>query len=136
MKPSSPGKLLITSLIKALAGLTTLLALSCSGGSTPPGQSDDSTHSEIEITWSANRESAVNGPGGGYIVFYSTRSGFEIEEEGVVTMTIPYESGPKAPTSLFLTLASGSTTYFRVLAYSPLTPTGSEPSAEVSFTIP
>jgi hypothetical protein len=52
----------------------------------------------ITISWSANRERGVNSAGGGY----------EVSITGQPTVTVPYVSGASAPTSIAVTLTSGS----------------------------
>jgi major membrane immunogen (membrane-anchored lipoprotein) len=89
--------------------------------------------SEVLISWSANRESSVNSPGGGYRVYYSTTPGFDISTANFVD--VPYVSGPAAPTSTIL-IASSGTDYIKIVAYSTLNGTGSEPSQEISVVIP
>ena len=92
------------------------------------GSSPQNTDGPVVISWTANRESAVNAPGGGYRVYYSNVSGFSIAAAPFVD--VPYVSGAAAPTSASLDVPAGS--YFiRVVAYSALNPTGSEPSAEI-----
>ncbi len=94
---------------------------------------DDPLTTSISVSWNANRESAVNAPGGGYRVYYSTTPGFDIATANVIDE--PYVSGPSAHTSTTIQLASG-TYYFKVVAYSALNSAGSEPSQESSIVIP
>ncbi|MFP4611187.1 MAG: hypothetical protein ACLFQT_09210 [Thiohalophilus sp.] len=107
-----------------LALLTVLLA-GCGGD----GGGGDSTPTEstVAVSWDANRESGVNSSGGGYRVYHSTTSGFDIGSADFVD--VPYVSGSSAPTSTELTLSSG-THYIKVVAYSALNPSGSAPSDE------
>ena len=114
-----------------------LMQISC-------GEEDTSTPSTIRtvnISWNANRETAVNTTGGGYKVYYSTSAGFAVTDAGVSVMDVPFVVPPRAPTTLVLQLPSG-VYYFRVVAYSALTaPWGidgstSVPSAQISLVVP
>ncbi len=99
------------------------------------------TEKAISLSWSANRETAVNNTGGGYSVYYSTTPGFGINDAGVTTVDVPYVSGAQAPTNTIVSLTSG-TYYFKVVAYSALNPPGSsggsqsQPSTEMSIVVP
>jgi hypothetical protein len=93
----------------------------------------------VTISWDPNRETAVNMSGGGYKVYISTSSGFDITDAGVSVVDVPFVSGPTAPTSTSLQLLSATTYYARVIAYSALNPPGgstSAPSDEHSFVVP
>lgn len=94
----------------------------------------------VEVSWTANREKAVNKTGGGYRVFYSRTSGFDTSSASYYD--VPYVSGPTAPVSrVFTNLLIGST-YFKVSAYSNLNAPGStsgsisEASTEFSISLP
>jgi len=95
----------------------------------------------VNVTWNANRETAVNATGGGYKVYYSTSSGFDITDAGVSVVDVPFVAPPAAPTSTSLQLPTGQY-YFRVVAYSALTPpwgsngSTSLPSAQISLLVP
>lgn len=95
----------------------------------------------VNIAWNANRETAINAVGGGYKVYYSTTSGFDITDAGVSVVDVPFVAPPAAPTSISLQLSSGQY-YFRVVAYSALTPpwgssgSTSAPSAQISLVVP
>lgn len=97
------------------------------GGATPPTP----TSHTVDIAWTANRETAVNSAGGGYIVAIS----------GQAPITVPYVSGVAAPTTLSTTLMSGSYSV-TVTAYSSLNPPGgtsgstSLPSTTYNFSVP
>jgi hypothetical protein len=73
----------------------------------------------VTISWAANKESAVNRPGGGYKVYYSRSNGFNITDSGVTVLDIPYVSGSLSPTTTSVNLTEG-TWYFRIQAYSSL----------------
>lgn len=77
----------------------------------------------IQISWGANLETAVNRSGGGYKVFYSTSSGFNPGDVGVTVIDVPYSSGVSAPTSVLIPLSPGIY-YIRVAAYSALNAPG------------
>jgi len=95
----------------------------------------------VNVTWNANRETAVNAAGGGYKVYYSTSSGFDITDAGVSVVDVPFVAPPATPTSTSLQLPTGQY-YFRVVAYSALTPqwgnngSTSLPSAQISLLVP
>ena len=94
----------------------------------------------VDVTWTANREKAVNSAGGGYKVYYSRVSGFDIGTASVVN--VPYVSGPAAPVTATLTNLLYGTTYFKVVAYSALNAPGttsgsqSQPSTQFSVSLP
>lgn len=96
----------------------------------------------VTISWTANRESAVNTNGGGYKVYYSDTPGFALTDAGVILVNVPYISGTEAPTSTIVNLDSGTTYYIRVIAYSALNAPGqtggssSQPSADISIAVP
>ena len=75
--------------------------------------------STVNISWSANPETAVNRPDGGYKVYYSSTSGFNLSDGGVTEIDVPYNLGPTAPTSTQIQLLPG-TYYIRIIAYSAL----------------
>jgi hypothetical protein len=109
--------------------LLSLILSACGGGG--GGTATAPPSHQIDISWAANREAAVNSPGGGYIVAVS----------GQPTITVPYVSGVAAPTTISTMLKSGSYSV-TVTAYSALIPpaggTGStsQPSATYSFSVP
>lgn len=75
--------------------------------------------STVQISWNSNPETAVNQSGGGYKVYYSSNSGFNISDDGVTEIDVPYSSGATAPTSILVQLLPG-TYYIRIIAYSVL----------------
>ena len=77
----------------------------------------------IQVSWSANPETAVNRSGGGYKLYYSTNSGFNPNNSGVTEIDVPYSSGALAPTLLQIEMSAG-TYYIRIAAYSALNPPG------------
>jgi ABC-type glycerol-3-phosphate transport system substrate-binding protein len=109
-----------------LIALSALILTACGGGGggggsiTPPTP----TSHTVNLSWTANREVAVNTTGGGYTVAIS----------GQPTINVPYVSGPTAPTSTSTTLMSGSYSV-TVRGYSALNSAGSV-SATYSFTVP
>jgi hypothetical protein len=107
-----------------------LAAVACGGDdvSGPP-----SITAAVQISWTANREAAVNRAGGGYRVFHGRTAGFSIATASFVD--VPYVSGPTAPTSANLTFASGNN-FVKVVAYSALSPNGSDPSSEITVSVP
>lgn len=114
-----------------------LIALSgCSGGdsaSAPAPSNAMTVAGTVAVSWTANRERAVNAPGGGYRVYYSGAAGFDVANADFVD--VPYVSGTTAPTATALPLSAG-TFFIKVVAYSALNPGGSAPSAEVAVTVP
>jgi hypothetical protein len=86
----------------------------------------------VVLNWTANRETAVNTTGGGYIVYYSQSAGFSIPSAN--SITVPYVSGSAAPTTASVTLNPG-VYYFRVAAYSAMNPLSSG-SSQLAVTIP
>ena len=128
----------------ALLVIPALTLIACGGGDgTAPASSPATppTIRTITLSWNANRETAVNTAGGGYKVYYSTTSGFDITDAGVSVIDVPFVAPPTAPTSVSVDLLSGRY-YFRVVAYSALTaPWGSGgstsmPSAQSSVLVP
>jgi hypothetical protein len=69
------------------------------------------------VSWSANREKAVNSTGGGYYVYYSA-SHFDTTVDAS-RVNVPFTAGDSAPTSATINLGPG-TWYFRVAGYSNL----------------
>ena len=127
----------------ALIVFPAMLQISCGNGdsSAPSATVSPPTIRAVTVSWYANRETAVNTPGGGYKVYYSTASGFDITDAGVNVVDVPFIAPPAAPTSISLQLVSGQY-YFRVVAYSALTaPWGSGgstsvPSAQIALLVP
>ena len=119
-----------------------LMLLGCGGGG--GGGSDDSSDdnggssspigpADITVSWTANRESAVNSLGGGYRVYYSQTPNFSINTATMVD--VPYSGGAQSPTSTVIPQLPSGTYYFKVVAYSDLNTGGSTPSQEGSITI-
>ena len=79
--------------------------------------------STVQISWSTNPETAVNRGGGGYKVYYSSTSGFNLSDGDVTEIDVPYISGSTAPTSTQVQLLPG-TYYIRIVAYSALNAPG------------
>lgn len=118
-----------------------LLLISCGSGDGSAPATTPPTVKTVNVSWTANRETAVNTTGGGYKVYYSTTSGFDITDAGVSVVDVPFVAQPTAPTSISIDLPSGQY-YFRVAAYSALTPpwgsgsSTSAPSAQISLVVP
>jgi hypothetical protein len=101
----------------------------------------DSSQSKVsfQVSWTANRESAVNREGGGYRVYYSTQSNFDLSQTTYVD--VPYVSGSSAPTSATVSGLDPGTYHIKVVAYSALDAGGasthlSNPSTDVSISLP
>lgn len=93
----------------------------------------------VQVSWAANRETAVNSQGGGYKVYYSKTPGFDIATAKSVDAL--FRSAPAAPTSATLQSLSSGTYYVKVVAYSAIVGPGggastSAASAEVSVVVP
>lgn len=118
-------------LLALLFGLLTVTLTACGGGG---------GGATVQVSWAANRETAVNGTGGGYKVYSSKTAGFDVATASSVD--VPFTSGPTAPTSTTLRNLSTGTYFVKVVAYSALTPPGgnrgstSAPSAEISVLVP
>lgn len=102
-------------------------------GATSSAPANHAIDGTVLISWAANRETAVNRPGGGYRVYYGTTPGFSIAAAPFVD--VPHRAGATAPTQASLALPAG-TFFVKVVAYSALDPNGSEPSAEITVTVP
>lgn len=112
---------------RAASFLFALVLGACSGGGSGGGPRD------VEISWTPNRETAVNAPGGGYRVYYATTSGFDLTAAAVVD--VPNQGTAPTPTSTIINFPSGAH-YIKVTAYSALNPSGSSPSAESEVIVP
>ena len=102
----------------------------CGGGggvgpSAPPGPRS------VSVSWAPNHAKGVNSAGGGYRVSIT----------GQPLITLPYTSGPAAPTSTTITLPQGTYTV-TVTAFAALDPQGgstgsiSAPSQAVIVSVP
>ena len=113
--------------------LLVVLMTGCGGGKGGSGVLD-TTPKTVNLSWTANRESTVNAPGGGYRVYYSATSGFAPGGAGVAVIDVPHVSGTRAaPTSTSVELPPG-TYYFRVVAYSAFGGGAeSAPSSQMKF---
>ncbi len=133
--------------VRIAIGLVALaLATACGAGgggsnaSGPIAPAPITGPNSASVSWVANRETAVNGPGGGYRVYYSRTPGFNIATAEF--KEVPYVTGTEAPTSVIVDDLPSGTIYFKVVAYSPLTPPGgsagstSQPSAQGSVVLP
>ncbi len=112
---------------RAASFLFALVLAACSGGGGSGGPRD------VEISWTPNRETAVNAPGGGYRVYYADTSGFDPAAASVID--VPYQGEALTPTSVVVNLPSG-THYIKVTAYSALNPGGSIASDESEVVVP
>jgi hypothetical protein len=94
----------------------------------------------VRVSWTANRESAVNRIGGGYRVYFSTTNNFNVANASYVD--VPYVSGASSPTSYDFTGLMAGIYYFKVVAYSSLNPPGqtsgskSNPSSQFQVSLP
>lgn len=96
--------------------------------------------STVLISWAENPETAVNLAGGGYKVYYSSTSGFNLSDADVTEIDVPF-NGATTPTSTQVQLIPG-TYYIRIVAYSSLNAPGittgssSTASAEIILPVP
>jgi hypothetical protein len=103
----------------------------CGGGGGGGSAATPVTTHSVTLVWQPNRESGVNRAGGGYQVSIS----------GQPTITVPYTSGPNAPTSTTVSLNTGNYTV-TVRAFAALDPQGgnassiSAPSAPLTVNVP
>ncbi|HLF22557.1 MAG TPA: hypothetical protein VI565_01445 [Burkholderiales bacterium] len=109
-----------------------LVAAACGGGGNGLGGPPSIT-AGVQVSWTANREAAVNRAGGGYRVYHGRTSGFDLATASFID--VPYNSGATAPTSTSLLLSSGDN-FIKVVAYSALNPNGSAPSGEITVSVP
>lgn len=117
-----------------------ILALSSCGPKLQTNAIDPNfVRSDVLVSWTANRETAVNTAGGGYVVAYSQDPNASYAEAEKVTVN--YASGPTAPTSATINIPPG-TFYIKVYAFSALNPPGSSsgslspPSVASVITVP
>ena len=85
--------------------LLAVLFFSCGGSS---------SSKQVTVSWNANSDAVVNNTGGGYTLYYSQQSGFDMSSAN--TLDVPYVSGATAPVSARLVLAQGLW-YIRIAAY-------------------
>jgi len=83
------------------------------------------TSGTVTVSWDANKETAVNSLGGGYIVYYSKTTGFNPADVGVNSKIVPYVSGANAPLSTTITTATSGSWFIRIAAKSTLNAPGS-----------
>lgn len=119
--------------------LSTLFLLACGGGGGGGSTASGSTPQTVNVTirWAANKEQRVNQSGGGYKIYISQTSGFNIGDADVITLDAPWVAGPQAPLSKIQALTSG--TYFvRVAAYTsfPVSNTSSDASPQITVSVP
>ena len=105
-----------------------------------PNPSTGSTYN-VKVSWNANRESAVNATGGGYVIYYGKSQGFVPSTASSVV--VPYVSGATAPTSGEITNLPAGTYYVEVVAFSKLNSpsksnggSNSSPSSAFQITVP
>lgn len=105
------------------SGPTPITPVSCTGG-TP-----------ITVSWAANKETAVNTAGGGYVIYFSASTGFNPGDANVCSKVVPYQVGV---TSTIINPSAG-TLFVRVAATSALdapgTTGGSESVASAQTTV-
>ncbi len=121
--------------------LSTLL-FACGGGGGGGSSPSGGDGGDITVSWEANKETAVNTAGGGYIVYFSQSSGFNPGDTGVSSKSVPYVSGVASPTTTVITTPASGTWYIRIAAISRLNPPGSTggsesvASSQVSVNVP
>jgi hypothetical protein len=122
----------------SLLGIMAITLSSCGGGDAIPFTSGETSTSNPNltstptptptrsavITWTANKEKAVNQAGGGYIVYYSSSQNFTTT--GASMVNVPYSSGALAPNQATIpNLYRGQRYYVKIVAFSALIPPGS-----------
>lgn len=115
-----------------LFGIISIIASGGGGGEEPPPPPPPLVcdgGSAVTVSWNANRETAVNSSGGGYVVYFSQSSGFNPGDSNVCSQDVPYVSGTTAPTSTVIDPPSG-TWYVRVTATSQLNAPGTTGGTE------
>lgn len=118
-------------IVIASAAAAFFLCAGCGGSSSGRGSVSDQSFS---ISWDANRETAVNSPGGGYRVEYSTDPSFSTVKSKSVFFD---ESTSTLASAATLTIPAGSakgTWYVRVKAFSALN-NGSISEASATTTV-
>ncbi|OHD69141.1 MAG: hypothetical protein A2W19_06005 [Spirochaetes bacterium RBG_16_49_21] len=118
-----------------------VVAVHTNGGKSFPAEDPGKRRSYSEtipctVTWTANREKAVNSSGGGYRVYYRTSSIPDTGFESITHADVPWVSG-LAPTMTTINLGPGpGTWYIRVVGYSGLNSgSTSRPSTQIIKTI-
>ena len=107
---------------------------------TPTTDSAPAPSYTMKVSWTANREGAVNRTGGGYRIYYSTQAGFEFRSAPY--LDVPYVSGATAPTSAEVTGLAAGTYFVKVVAISSISNSDTEklgmssPSAETTISLP
>jgi len=94
-----------------------------------------SSSKQVAVSWNADTDTVVNSDGGGYTVYYSQQSDFDLSS--ATKLDVPYVSGAAAaPTSVTLTLGTGMW-FLRVAAYGVLdgTATSSDASEQISVNV-
>jgi len=114
-------------LILLLAILLSQVA-ACGGGSDAPSRPVQQVN--VQVSWNASRETAVNTTGGGYRVYYATTAGLALTDPAVTMVDVPYVSGTTTPLTTTLSVLSGRVHYFRVTAYSAMNRIGQSGGTE------
>ena len=107
-----------------------LVLAACGGGG--GGGGGGSSARNVQVSWTANRESAVKSTSREYKVSTSPSARSDNTTPPISNFLLPAGA---TPTSTNLTLTSG-THHIKVVAYSTLNTTGSAPSAEIAVTVP
>jgi hypothetical protein len=118
---------------KGATGGTSTTTSTSTSTSTATGTATPGVPRSVTVSWTANRERAVNAAGGGYRVYYSNTMNFSLGSATAVSAA--YVSGSAAPTSVTIPSLTSGTYYYRVVAYSGLNPSGSQ-SDQFSFVVP
>ena len=120
-----------------------LLTVGACGGGSGGGGGSESRTSDVTLSWTGSRHSAMNSPDSGYTVYYGTRADVQPGGAGVSTIDVPYDPElGKAPTTVVIENIVTGRWYFRVQAYGKLnTSSGAEQltsplSPESSFEAP
>jgi len=130
-------------IVSFVFAFSTLLIISCGGGSggggggnPPPAGGTGGPTTNVTVSWTANKDGKVNRAGGGYKIYASLNSGFNITDQSVVSVTVANNGGNTA-TATQIPLVSGKQ-YIRVVAFGLIAGStySSAASSEISIVVP
>ncbi|MGV3666361.1 MAG: choice-of-anchor D domain-containing protein [Leptospira bouyouniensis] len=92
---------------------------------------------DVQVSWTATNEKAVNDTDGGYRVCYSQTNGFTpTHNPPSVICENQANAGGTTPSSKVITVTNFGTWYFKVYSYGKYNTTGGAPSTQVSVSVP